>query len=257
VERIRNRCPQVIAVPTALLIDPLPQSAEIWADARLAYIQKPFLTLLKSGVVTRSHMHRDYLSIIIPPFSNDLGTPGYGHPLYRSWYQLAAAHNTITVDGEQPYLVLPNHLEAVENGARAAVEGGWDGVITANRTLTIKDGKLNDRTEIQCEGEHTIDWFFHCEGKVQLSAKTEGSAFLGSEFGYEYFTDVRRISGDSLTLSFTLENRRLHLDLSIADMEAFIAKSPGNPANTLRTSIILRKKGTAAIFDITYSQELF
>lgn len=254
VERIAQRCPKAMAVPAALLIDRLKQMTEIWAGTGLAMLRQPWLAILKSGVLTRSHMHRDYLSVVIPPFSLDLGTPGYGHPMYRSWYQLAAAHNTIAVDGEQPYRVLENHLEETENGVRAVVDSGWDGVISASRTLTMEGNVLHDRTEIHCDGEHMIDWFFHAEGEVQFSAEGEACEPLGTQNGYEYLTGTRRIVCDALTVTFALEGRTLRLSIPATGMEVFAARSPGNPGNHLRTALILRQKGRKAIFDVTYTQ---
>lgn len=253
-ERIRERCPQTMAVPRALLLDRVKQTMEIWAHTGLAIVHQPWLAILKSGVLTRSHMHRDYLSVQIPPFSVDLGTPGYGHPMYRGWYQLAAAHNTVAVDGAQPYQVLANHLEETEDGVCAVVDGGWDGVLWASRTLTVQGEAIHDRTEMHCDGEHVIDWFFHADGEVQFSAEGESCDALGGQDGYEYLTDVRRLHADTLAVSFTLENRVLRLTIPAAGMEVFTAQSPGNPSNRRRTTLILRQKGEKAAFEVTYSQ---
>ena len=256
VARIREKCPKVLARPAALLMDQPKKAAEIWAGTGLAIFQKPWMAVLKSGVLTRSHMHRDYLSLTIPPFSVDLGTPGYGHPLYRSWYKLCPAHNTIAVDGDQPDRALPNHLEETEGGVRAVVDGGWEPVLSASRTLTADRETFSDRTEVLCSGEHVIDWFFSAEGTVAFSHTPGESVTLSGGPGYEHLQNIRSISCDTLTASFTLENRVLTLTIPAKELEVFTAQAPGNPAHRLRTVLILRKRGEKAIFQATYTQAL-
>ena len=85
VETIRQRVPQSIDRPAALLLDRADTGIALWKHTNLAIVKAPVHAILKSGVIARSHMHKDYLSVILPPFSRDLGTPGYGHKLYRSW----------------------------------------------------------------------------------------------------------------------------------------------------------------------------
>ena len=251
-ERIFSRCPETLNAPAALLLDAAPPAMELWQATKMAIFRQPIHAILKSGVLVRSHKHRDNLSVILPPFSNDLGTPGYGHALYRGWYQLAASHNTIAVDGAQPPFVIPTQVQSCENGAFAVVQEGWEGVLSARRTLTMEDGCLHDRTEIVCDGEHVIDWFFHAEGAPAFSCEPGGEAALGDYPGYEYFREVRRIACSALIVSFELTGRKLTLKADTEGMEVFAARSPGNPADSLRTSLILRIRGAKAVFDVCY-----
>ena len=253
-ERIRQRNPGAVAVPAALLIDRVPAGAEIWESTNLAIFRQPVFAILKSGVLVRSHKHRDNLSVIMPPFSNDLGTPGYGHPLYKGWYQLAACHNTIAVDGDQPPFVIPTHVEACGEGVRAVVDSGWEGVVSAQRTVTPLEDALHDRTEVVCDTERTIDWLFHAEGDVVFSAEPGETAVLGEYPGYEHLTDVRRIDCEHLTVSFTLDGKKLTLAADTKGMQVFAARSPGNPANQLRTTILLRVRAGSAVFEAVYTQ---
>jgi len=254
-ERIRQRSPGAVAVPGALLIDRAPEGIEIWKHTNLAILRDPLHAILKSGVLVRSHKHRDNLSLIIPPFSNDLGTPGYGHPLYKGWYQLAASHNTIAIDGDQPPFVIPTHVEECGEGVRAVVDGGWEGVASACRTVTPQGDVLHDRTEVVCDGERTIDWLFHAEGDVAFYVEPGETAALGDYPGYEHLTDIRAISCEKLTVSFTLNGRTLTLSADTVGMQVFAARSPGNPANALRTAIILRTRADRAVFDVRYTLE--
>jgi len=255
VETLRQRCPEKTAHPRALLIDQADQGIEFWKGTNMAIVRQPVHAILKSGAVARSHMHRDRLSVILQPFSKDLGTPGYAHPLYKKWYQLAAAHSTIAVDLDQPYFLIPTHIEETDGGARAVVDDQWEQIASASRTLIPDGAILHDRTEIVCVGEHTIDWIFHSEGDVAFSSEPGEEAVLGDRCGYEYFTQVRRLHGDQLCVSFTLEGSTLTLKTDISGMEAYTAKSPGNPANHLRTSLILRKHSDKAIFHVDFTLE--
>ena len=254
-ERVRQCSPEAIAVPGALLIDRVPAGVEIWKHTNLAIFRQPVFAILKSGVLVRSHKHRDNLSVILPPFSDDLGTPGYGHPLYKGWYQLAACHNTIAVDGDQPPFVIPTHVEECGEGVRAVVDGGWEGVVSAQRTVTPGEDTLHDRTEVVCDGERTIDWLFHAAGDVCFCTEPSEEAELGAYPGYEHMTGVRAIDCDTLTVSFTLNGRTLALTADTKGMQVFTAQSPGNPANVLRTAIILRVRADRAVFDVRYTQK--
>ena len=252
-ERIRQRSPEAVSTPASLLIDRVPAGVELWKSTNLAIFRQPVFAILKSGVLVRSHKHRDNLSVSLPPFSNDLGTPGYGHPLYKGWYQLAASHNTIAVDGDQPPFVIPTHVEECGEGVRAVVDGGWDGVVSAQRTVTPGEDMLYDRTEVVCDGERTIDWLFHAEGEAVFCAEPGEAAELGAYPGYEHLSDVRRIACDELTVTFTLNGKKLTLAANTAGMQVFAAQSPGNPANVLRTSVILRVRADRAVFDVRYT----
>ena len=59
--------------------------------------------LLKYGPSGGGHGHPDKLAISFylsgHPVSPDLGTPGYGIDLHRSWYRQSVSHNTVVVDG--------------------------------------------------------------------------------------------------------------------------------------------------------------
>ena len=63
---------------------------------------------------------------------------------------------------------------------------------------------------------------------------------------------MRRIACSALIVSFELNGRKLTLKADTEGMEVFAARSPGNPADSLRTSLILRIRGAKAVFDVCY-----
>ncbi|MBQ4043611.1 MAG: heparinase II/III family protein [Clostridia bacterium] len=251
VETIRQYAPDSLKLPYALLIEKPTPACELWTETNLAIFDEPLKFILKSGVIAPSHRHRDCLSVILPPYSDDLGTPGYGHPLTPGWYRLAASHNCVTVDQNQPAEMIPTHIEAVENGARAVVDGGWKEVTSAARTVTREEENLLDVTEITCSGTHTVDWLLHLSGEVTHNGSETPADALGEQFGYQHFTRIRRIGCEG---EFTLRTGALTVKIS-SEGEIYLADSPDNPANGTRTSVIVRTVGETASVRAVYSIE--
>lgn len=251
VETILEKEPQRLDQPYALLIEKKKTACELWTETNLAIFDEPLKLILKSGVITPSHRHRDCLSIILPPYSDDLGTPGYGHPLTPGWYRLAASHNCIAVDANQPAEMIPTHIEAVENGARAVVDGGWENVTSATRTVTCEEDALCDVSEIVCTGDHTIDWLLHLVGDVTHNGEESPADALGDTLGYQHFSRIRRIDCEG---AFTLRTGALSVTIT-GTGTIYLADSPDNPANSSRTSIIVRTKGNAATVRAIYKIE--
>lgn len=227
---------------------------ELLSDTRLAVIRKPVFAVLKAGSLKEWHRHLDMLSIVLPPFSDDLGTCRYGHPLYEGYYAQAVSHNTVTVDLKQPSEVLETHVEETECGIRAVVDGGWDGVRSAERTLTAVDSTLYDEVSILCDGEHTLDFILHFDGENDLSGTGGSETTLGEAFGYQYIQNAREILADELTFSVKSGADTLLVALECKDFRVFVGESPSNPASQMRTTVILRAKADKARFLAKYSQ---
>ena len=254
---LRRTFPEWFVSLDALLYALPAKTLTLYEDTNLAIFHAPVFAILKSGVLEASHMHRDYLSLSLPPFSDDLGTPGYGHALTPAWYRLGACHNLVTVDRKVPSAVIPSHIEAVTGGALAVIDGGWEGVTLAERSVTEENGGLADRTFFASDEEHTFDWIFHSLGEASFSAPLTPCAPLGDDDGYQFFTDVHKAApAPTFRASFTLDGKTLTLEVSEADdLEIFTARSPSNPADILRHTLILRTRGTRASFMVHYRVE--
>ena len=249
-----------LAAPPAASEPPAPpDSVALYADTRFAFVREPVWAILKSGVLCRSHMQRDYNSLILPPYSDDLGTPGYGHPLYHDWYRQGASHNVVTIDGAVPDVVLPSRVERTPTGVRAVVES-WPlpGFTRAERTLDTEGAELVDRCDYACAGGHVFDWIFHAAGDAAFSSAGEKAPPLGEDFGYRHFRDVRRMDvapGAVFTARFTCEGRTLRLATRVdQELEVYTARAPGNPADQLRTVILLRRRGDTARFEVRFAE---
>ena len=246
-----------------LLFGSFKDEVVVLEDTRMAVVLDPFHILFKAGSVAGSHMHADYLSIRIAPFSDDLGTPGYGHVLTPKWYRLFSSHNCIGVDGKLPYsytTVLPTRMEKVEDGARAVIEPGvLLDVETAERTLTVDGDKVLDTSVFSAPTEHTYDWLFHSKGVAKYSCEAKAAIdSLGEGDGYQYFEDIKLMAANgSFKASFTLEDgQTLILNVpSTEGIEVYTAKTPDNPADRKRNTVLLRRKSKTAKFTVTYTKK--
>ena len=255
IDTIRAHKPSLLDTPAALLLETPPEITATIPTAKMAVIRAPMFAILKSGVIAESHRQDDCLGMILPPVSDDLGTPGYAHPLYRSWYCTAASHNTVLVNGTQPHSVIPTHVEKTDDSIRAVIDGGWDGVVSACRTLRAAGDTLIDETELVTATDAVIDWVFHLEGVNALPAveESDAAALLGEGDGYAHFTEVHRVIGNTLSLRAEKDGHIVTLTAPTDGMEVFLARSPGNPAGNLRTAVILRTRGTKAHFCVTFA----
>jgi len=257
VEQIRRNNPRALESVSALLYEMVEEDVTLLAATNLAVVHKPFHAVFKSGVIAASHRHIDYLSLRISPFSDDLGTPGYAHPLTAGWYRIAPSHNLICVDGDQPHDVIKSHVEAVTDGVRGVVDGEWADLTKAQRTLTVDGDTLVDESDFSAETEHTYDWIFHSLGSVQFSCGGEDAPALSDKRGFDCFTDICRMDADSsFTARFTMDGVGT-LTLTVpetAGLEIYTAHTPSNPADIKRTAVILRRKAKDASFRVLFSR---
>lgn len=226
-------------------------------DTNLGVFRAPVFAILKSGVIERSHMHQDPLSVILPPFADDVGTPGYGHPMTSTWYRRGVAHGCVTVDGDTPAAVLKTHISLMDGRMKAEVEKGeWSDLTLAERTLFEQDGGLTDVSRFEAASAHTFDWVFHSDGECECRAKTVPVAPLGDANGYEHLADAREVQSDGeIALCFRLNGQTLTVHIQLGEgQRCFLCTSPGNPADHRRTTIVLRACGTAAEFRVHYTE---
>lgn len=244
----------------ALLFAYVEDDVEVFSSTRLAVVKKPFHILFKSGVLSTSHRHIDALSIRISPFSDDIGTPGYGHILTKQFYRFIAAHNTVAVDLAQPDGVPSTRMERIENGALAVVEPGtWADLECAERSLTVDGDSVIDLTRLKAPTSHTYDWIFHSIGRAEYSSEAEAEVeSLGDKMGYSYFEDIKKMKpAPSFTASFTVEGEgTLTLTVPSTDsIEVYVAKSPDNPADNKRNTVILRRVAKEAEFKVIFTRK--
>ncbi len=220
-------------------------------DSRLAAFHGPFTALFRVGNRRFSHMHDDYLSLILPGISDDLGTPGYAHPMCDTYYRRSYSHNALCADGKsQPHVYRDTVILAHGEGVRGVAESLWEG-IDAERTVAWENGVLFDRLRASSSANHVYDWFFHVQGKL-LNAEADAQPLTETEVAYEHLSEVRFLGeGKGRCLCFETALGILELEIH-SEAELFLAKSPSNPATLLRETVLLRVAAPCAEFCVSY-----
>ena len=259
IARTDREYPKRRMIPATLLYEVVEDDVLLYGDSRLAVLKKPFHVILKSGPIAESHAHRDHLAIVMAPFSDDIGTPGYASPLLFDWYRNSPSHNCVTVDGEQAKKVLASHVERAPGGIRAVIGAGeWPCMAEATRTLTAEGDAMRDVTMLRGSAEHVYDWIFHSAGEAEYSCGGGDVPVLWEKPGFNLFANVRRMDADgAFTARFTLESGKA-LTLTVedtTDLEIYTARTPGNPADRMRSAVILRRRRRDAEFAVKFEQK--
>ena len=232
---------------------------KLFPDTCLAIMNKPFSVILKTGSLTKSHMHADALSVILSPFSDDLGTPGYGHPMCSAYYRQTLSHNTVLMDGmSQPFRPQKQSVVDLPDGMEGRVEDYYDGVAAA-RSVTASGSELVDVFTVKAQTDHQFDWVFHSAGEADLPSNGAASELPGEDPAYQYLTDVMEYAApEGFEARFTLNGRTLTVRLPRGTTEnarVFTAKIPSNPANISLTAIIVRARAASVRFEARYKEE--
>ena len=266
-DAVRRRQPDAFYTPVGLLFGteallgghPVPAASRTpvcFPATGLAVLPGPVFCILKSGVVRESHMHQDALSVLLPPFSDDLGTPGYSHPLTPGYYRQSLSHNTVLCDGQgQQGGVKAHRLTAVPGGFRAEVPELYPGV-HAIRTVTVQGGQVCDEIELTADAPHAFTLLFKADGCCKEVAAPAADAVPASVHdpllknasaypGARALTLTCRRGGAVLTATVTADGEA---DFRTADF-------PGNPADRPLRGILCTETGTHVRFRSHYSMK--
>ncbi len=246
--------PAWLNAKTEKTLPPLPQT-EIFPHTGLAVVRTPVFAVLKASSLVQNHIHADALSLVLPPFSDDLGTSGYGHVLYSTWYQVGISHNLVCVDGLVPLQPMRFEVCDLGHGVKAQiVPGAWPGIDFASRTLEAVNDTLCDKYIIESGEKHVFDWIFHAVGEAEYSELATPVKDDGLTAMYEYLTNVKTVDCHTVfKISFKLDNQVLDVEIPLSEnSQVYLAKSPGNPADALRNTVIIRQCGSRAAFTAVY-----
>lgn len=198
----------------------------------------------KYGNLHRSHAHPDALQIVLPPFTYDPGTPGYGSPFHGGWFTTTLAHATFSIDGRRQNPVGRGACSLSADGmeARMEIDDAYENV-RATRELTLAGDTLRDNLTISCAEVHTIDWVFHSAGACEIDGSLAPDSLPEKENGYGYLTHVRRIDPCKACV-FRAEGKTLTLSFEGLPPEAtvYVAESPDYPTDVSRHTIVVRAK---------------
>ena len=230
---------------------------------------EPSMALIKHGAAGGGHGHPDKLALSLyaagEPVSPDLGSPGYGVPLHRSWYRQSFSHNTVILDRRsQP----PARGEMLRF---ECPRGGPDQVLTRVRFGDPdRPGDEDDRvyygTElfrtaasagryfldlfgVRSRATHTVQWLFRMRGAL---AWLRGTVAGGMAVDLPHVS-VRE-SGVAAGAAAALWNTAggwvaLHLPTEAGGSVA-VGDAPFNPASE-RTDLLVRTRRARVVDFVT------
>jgi hypothetical protein len=118
---------------------------------------------------------------------------------------------------------------------------------TETRTL-LENAVLFDTFTVSSQKAHVYDWFFHVQGK--LLDGEQGT--LTTLEKYPLLSSVRSLgNGKGRVLRFETALGVLAVEIR-SDAELFLAKSPSNPSDILRETVLLRIHAPSAEFAVSY-----
>jgi len=226
-------------------------------DSYVAMLRKGSLEIFfKYAHNGPSHAHPDKMNIEIlygdTNLSRDLSNSGYGSKLCNEWHRKTVSHNTVVVDGMDQ--VSTSGGELLKNSAGALTGKAIDVYPGVDYTRTIRplvDG-FEDEFQVSCSKDSRLDWFLHLESgilKLANGAVEGAEVSIGEGSGYGYLTHVKTLSDQGLaTLFFERGSVRLQLELSCSGAVILRAKSPDNPGNLVRETLIMRVLAQQAVF---------
>ncbi len=223
--------------PTALLyarhdiaelatVHPYPNGG-VLRDSGLVVLRQPGTELeaqLYCGPHGGAHGHLDKLSLHLPGFTPDFGTPPYAMPQHKGWYQATLSHNTLVLDGlsQQPGEGKLLHFEQRKGVSYAIAEANavYPGAKLCRSVLLTdcylldvfwferRPGTISGETESNPLAGFT-DWVLH---PLQLETDEQAECEPISECAfreYSYLKDLKKSlegnswmrQGPALTLS--------------------------------------------------------
>lgn len=204
-----------------------------------------FNVFFKYGHQTKSHSHPDKMSIEVlinnKSFTRDLSNSGYTSELCNKWHRRNVSHTTCMVDYIESDTEHPGKLLSFNDTSVSAECIPQQGVKFI-RSLEIKDNILSDKFFVDCKKDSQIDWYYHFNQVVDKSLlSTEKTGALEH---YDYFFDCEKIKVQDW-LQFRTETSEVDIALE-PGMECYFAKTYSNPANEMRTTLIIRKYSNSA-----------
>ena len=214
--------------------------------------------LLKYGPHGGGHGHTDKLALSIygggRRWGADLGTPGYGIAINDSWYRHTLSHSTILLEGEaQPpatgealrYRSLGGNDFGVAD-AQVHWEQGPYAAVYARRVVLARDGYFIVLTRVEAPVARRAHVVFHHEGEISGWPDGDaGAADLPDNESYAHLSDAQSWAaeqGATVRLDVPVEGESdSTLTAAFAPLTGarlITARSPGNPASDLRSTLI-------------------
>ena len=219
--------------------------------------------LLKHGPHGGGHGHPDKLNLILHAngqrFSPDLGTPGYGLDLFKSWYRQTASHNTVTIDGQsQPeasgelrFFQGEGLFQVADAAVAWAAESGVYAGVSMRRVVLARPAYFLDLFVVEAPQPHRFDWLYRNVGSLHTTLPLGEYPGIGGEGqGYQHIGAAQRAaSSGAWQAEWRLPTGGLALFAPAAlEGEVLTGATPGNPPTDQAMTLIQRRLGTTALF---------
>ena len=221
--------------------------------------------LLKYGPHGGGHGHADKLALSIygggRRWGADLGTPGYGIAINDSWYRHTLSHSTIVLEGEEqpPATGEARRYRPVGGNdfgiadAQVHWEQGPYAAVYARRVVLARDGYFIVLTRVEAPVARRAHVVFHHEGEISGWPDGDASAAnMPANESYAHLSDAQSWTaeqGAAVRLDVPVEGGSdSTLTVAFAPLDGarlITARSPGNPASDLRSTLISEVSGEA------------
>jgi hypothetical protein len=243
--------------------NPIPTRSLLLKEAGYGLLRSPEVTVAgRFGIHGSGHGHPDKLNIVTyahgTHFGVDPGSINYGVPLFFEWYKATISHNTVSVDERQQQRADARVTEWRAEAGETVLAGEaevYPGV-KFRRTLRLKGAVLEDRFECESETEHVYDWAFHSQGalgtSLEMKRRTEPVAKVS---GYQHIKEPSEAATDG-DWTATWREGKATLTLKVKGAPGttvFTGKGPGpDPADDIAL-VLVRRKGTRVVFEMTHT----
>lgn len=214
---------------------------------------------VKYGHNGPSHAHPDKMNIEVElggrVLSRDLSNSGYGNLLCNQWHRKSPSHNTVVVNGRSHTGFGAGQCLVEEPGKlEVRADDVYPGVDFVRRVEILEDG-FTDRFEVFADESSTHDLFFHVEAGEVLAPLTEPASLGYQTEGYQHLRNICKVVSpdDQLRLFWNVAGQELMSTIAKGDAEVFLMQSPDNPVVSSRTTMVIRRHGTTATFDMRWT----
>lgn len=214
--------------------------------------------LLKYGPHGGGHGHADKLALSIygggRRWGADLGTPGYGIAINDSWYRHTLSHSTILLEGEEQPPATGEALRYRPLGGNdfgiADVQVHWEqgpyAAVYARRIVLARHGYFMVLTRVEAPVARRAHVVFHHEGMIAGWPDGQGEqADLPDNVSYAHLSDALAWpaeQGAAVQMAVPVDGESsVTLTAAFAPLAGgrlVTARSPGNPASDLRSTLI-------------------
>lgn len=246
----------------------LKRKSEHFSDTKLSLLRsKEFNVFIKYGVNSLSHAHKDPLTIEITAsnqlISKDLSNAGYGSDLVRTLYNTVFAHNSISIDYQEPNLLYTSQIENKnDNTLKVSSNNIYGKNEQVSREVILKgDNQLNVITEVNCHERAQIDIIQHFDylDLVCDNLKSEQEIAINELKGYKFTkTIIKKAYKLEEAKPLTLISQKSGLKITFeTNMGIYLLESAGNPSTESRTSLLFRNMASETFLKMIIEKVVF